>query len=425
MGIIVALFFVLLILGFPIAFILIIAAGYGVIDLCGVDPVIIIQQMFNGLNSFTLLAVPFFIIAGGIAAKGGTAKSLITVMRAVFGRFPGGLGIATVFTCAFFAAISGSSLATIVAIGSLMIPTLADEGYPYDMGVGIITSAGSLGILIPPSVPMVSMCVAMGLSVAELFSAGFVPGIFLAVVWGAYIAAQCKAKGIPGPEYQVKNKVDKKELIRAIPALLFPVIVLGSIYGGIATPTEAAALAIVYVTFIEVFYYKTTKLSELPKILGNSAAESTQMVFMLSAASVVTWLVTSLQLPATLAMLAETYIPNKFIFILALIIVLFILGCFMDTVAVILILGPMILPTLTAFGVDPIHFGILCVLCTQIGLMTPPFGMNLFVSMRVADRNMGPIVKSTMPYLILLIISTFIMAYVPQIVMFLPNLLKG
>ncbi|MGI5966725.1 MULTISPECIES: TRAP transporter large permease [Anaerotruncus] len=419
------LFFVFLFLGFPIAFILLAVSLIGAIFLLNNNPQIVVQMMFNGMNSYTILAVPFFIISGGIAARGGTAKSLINVMKKVFGKLPGGLGIATIFACTFFAAISGSSLATIVALGTLMIPTLIGEGYDPEMATGIVNSAGSLGILIPPSVPMVTMSVAMGLSVAKLFAAGFLPGIILAIIWSVYVAITCKRTGVGTKKTEEKERYGFKEFLKDVPALFFPIVILGSIYGGIATPTEAAAISIVYITIIEVFYYKTCKLAELPAMFGKSTAEATIVSVMLGCAAPITWFVTNMQLPAALSAAAQQYIPNKFVFIIALTLVLFVFGCFMDIISVIVILGPMVLPTLIMYGMDPIHFGIMCILNTQIGMMTPPFGMNIFVCMRVANMGMGKVVKSTMPYLILLIIATLVISFIPEISMFVPNLLAS
>lgn len=428
MGILVAFFFLFLFLGFPIALILLAISVIGASFFLGINPSIVIQQMFNGLSSFTIIAVPFFMISGGIASRGGTARSLINVMNKLFGRLPGGLGISTIFACAFFAAISGSSLATIVALGTLMIPTLIEHGYPENMSIGIINSAGSLGILIPPSLPMVTLSVSMGLSVSKVFAAGMMPGIFLAIVWSVYVALTCKRKGYPRlPEQTGETKKEEKyglrEFLKDVPALIFPIIILGSIYGGFATPTEAAAISVVYVIIIEVFYYKTTKLSELPAIFGKGVGEATVMNVILGCAAAITWLVTNMQLPALLAQMIQSYIPNKFVFLLIMVVVLTILGCFMEVVAIGVILGPMLMPTMAAFGIDPIHFAILVILCTQIGLISPPFGLNIFVSMRVAGRPMGTIVKASMPYLILLIISVLFLAFVPQITMFLPNLM--
>ena len=420
-------FFALLILGVPIAFVLLATALVGAVGILDVNAQITIQSLFNQLNSYTILAVPFFIVSGGIAAKGGTAKSLVNFFKHLLGWLPGGLGVATVATCAFFAAISGSSLATIIAVGSLMIPTLIDEGYPEGMAIGLINSAGSLGILIPPSIPMVTICVAMDASVGQMFSAGFAPGILLAIVWCIYVSVKCKTQKIAyiPKEERKKEAYTLGKFLYDVPALLFPVIILGSIYSGIATPTEAAAVSIVYVVFIEVLFYKSTKVSELPQIVGKSVVEAGTMTILLGASGPIAWLVSNLQLPAKLAEFCSTYIPNQFVFIIALIAILFVLGCFMDCVAVIVILGPMLADSLAVFGIPTIHFGIIAIMCTQIGLITPPFGMNLFCTMKVARKSMGEVVKPSLPYLGILVAVTFLVAFCQPITMTVPNLLFG
>lgn len=423
--VLIPIFFILLFLGVPIAFVLLTTGVIGAVAMMDVNAQIIVQSLFNYLNSYTILAVPFFIVSGGIAARGGTAKSLINVFKHLLGWLPGGLAIATIATCAFFAAISGSSLATIIAVGSLMIPTLVDEGYPEDMAIGLVNSAGSLGILIPPSIPMVTICVAMDASVGQMFSAGFMPGILLAVVWCVYVGIKCRAQRIayvPRSERR-KEPYSLRAFLYDLPALLFPVIILGSIYAGIATPTEAAAISIVYVVIIELLFYKSTKLRELPQIVGKSVVEAGTMTILLGASGPIAWLVSNLQIPARLAALCTTYIPNRFVFILALVAILFIIGCFMDCVAVIVILGPMLADSLAAFGIPTIHFGIMAIMCTQIGLITPPFGMNLFCTMKVAKKSMGEVVKPTLPYLGLLAATALVIAFCQPITMFIPNLL--
>ena len=421
------LFFLLLLMGIPIAYVLLVTGVIGAVSMMDVNAQIIVQSLFNYLNSYTILAVPFFIVSGGIASKGGTARSLINFMKFVFGWLPGGLAIATIMACAFFAAISGSSLATIVALGTLMIPTLTEEGYPEDMSVGLINSAGSLGILIPPSIPMVTICVAMDASVGQMFSAGFAPGILLACVWAAYVSIKCKTKRIayvPKAERK-KDPYTLKQFLHDLPALFFPVVILGYIYTGIATPTESAAISIVYVVLIEVFFYKSTKLNELPGIVGKSVVEAGAMTILLGASGPIAWLVSNLQIPAKLAALCTAYIPNQFVFIIALVVILFVIGCFMDCVAVIVILGPMLADSLAAFGVPTIHFGIIAIMCTQIGLITPPFGMNLFCTMKVAKKGMGEVVKPSLPFLGILIAVALFIAYCQPITMTIPRLLYG
>jgi C4-dicarboxylate transporter DctM subunit len=423
--ILVILFGVFLLLGVPISFTILTVASVGILTMSTISPVIIIQQLFMGIDTFTLMAVPLFIISGSIAAKGGTAKGLVDIMRLIFGKLPGGLAVSTVFACAVFAAISGSSLATIMAIGSMMIPILKNEGYPYEMGVGVAASAGSLGILIPPSVPMVVYCVAMGVSVGKQFMAGFIPGILLAVCWSIYIILHCKKKGYPviSDAASKVKPVTGSDILHGVPAMLFPVIILGSIYGGFATPTEAAAISIFYVILIEKFFYRTLPLAELPKLVSGSVVNAATILFILAAAQVLNYFVTTQQVPAMLADFISVYFQQKWLFLLVFFILCVIAGCFMDVLALIVVLGPIMKPALEAFGISLIHFGIITVLATQIGQITPPFGLNLFVTMRITGKTLGEVVKPTLPYLFILIAFALLITYVPGISLFLPNLM--
>ena len=248
--IVVVAFVVLLLIGVPISLVVLIASAAGVVAYSNVPALIVVQQMFNGLNNFVLLAIPFFIMAGNVAAKGNIAKNLINVMRLAFGRIKGGSIIASIVACTFFAAISGSSMATVVAIGTIMIPALIDMGYSEELAEGAITSAGSIGMLIPPSAPMIMICVAMGTSVGKQFMAGFLPGILLAIVWSVYVYFKCKKGNIQ--DTKTYTKEEKKEIWKqSVLALIYPLIVLGGIYLGFATPTEAAAIALIYVILVE------------------------------------------------------------------------------------------------------------------------------------------------------------------------------
>lgn len=425
MSVIIMGFMILLMLGFPIAFVMLAVTIFGSQFIMGTNPTAIIQQAFSGLNSYTILAVPFFIISGSIASNGGTARSLVNVMRKAFGRLPGGLGIAAIMASAFFAAITGSSMACIVAVGALMIPYMLEEGYPSDMAVGVVNSAGSLGILIPPSIPMVTLSVVMGVSVADTFAAGLIPGLLLAAAWAVYVCFTCKKKGIPNAEFQKKTfEYGLKDFVKDLPAVFFPVIILGSIYGGIATPTEAAALSIVYIVVLELFYYKTLKIPELPAIFGKATVEAAAMSVLMGFATPMTWVVTNLNLPQLLVELTAKFIPNRFVFVFIMFFVLFFLGCFIQTTPLVIILAPILLPTLASLGIPAVHFGIMTILNSQIGMLTPPFGFNLFTTMRITGKSMSEVSKATIPYLVILVVVALIISCFPQITMFLPNLMS-
>lgn len=415
-------FFALLLLGVPISLIILIAATLGISMYSQVSFIVVAQQIFNSLSNYVLLAIPLFIMSGNIAAGGDISRRLVNVMRMAFSRIRGGSVIAGIAACAFFAAISGSSMATIVAIGGILMPAMIEMGYPRDMAEGSITAAGSIGILIPPSCTMVMICVAMNTSVGKQFTAGFVPGILLAVVWSIYVYVKCRKLGIQ--DVKEYTKEEKKTIWKeSVLALMYPVIVLGSIYSGFATPTEAAAIAFVYVVVIEVFVYKTMSFKELVEACRKALISSGSILVIIGMAGVLNWLVTTMQIPATLSSLITSSVNSTTTFLLLVGVIFFIAGCFMDLVALIVILGPIMLPTLSVYNVDPIHFGIIAVLYTQMAYLTPPFGLNLYVTMGMQKRTLMQVSKSIAPYLVILVLFTLVISFVPSISLFLPNLL--
>jgi C4-dicarboxylate transporter DctM subunit len=416
-------FFGLLIFGFPIAFVVLISAAIGVIFFTNISPLILIQQLFNGLDNYVLLGLPFFLVSGNIAAEGETARRIVGVMNLVFGRLPGGLVIATIFSCAFFAAISGSSLATVVAIGTIMIPILEEAGYGGKMSIGAVTSAGSLGILIPPSNPMILFCVALGTSVGRQFMAGFLPGIFLAFLMGCYTYIHCKKNP---PKKKVVAILEGTKIRKdSIYALMYPVIILGTIYGGVMTPTEASALSLIYILVIEVCVYKKVKVRNLAKILNSSAVNCATLVIIIACAMTFSWFVTVKQIPYIITDFISNIIPTRWLFILSLLIFYFIAGCFMETISLTVVMAPILLPTLQKFDVNLIHFGIIAIVNAEVGFLTPPFGLNLFVAMSITHRSLWEVARYCLPYMLTLLVGAIIIAYVPEISLFLPNLFLG
>lgn len=410
----------LLLLGVPIAFVILSAGIVGIKTFTSTSLIIVIQQMFGGLDNFVQLAIPLFVIAGNMAANGKTSEHLIKVMSVLFGRLKGGSVIATIAACSFFAAISGSGLATIVAIGTLMIPGLIREGYPDKMATGVVCCAGSIGILIPPSAPMILICVALGTSVGKQFMAGFVPGILLAVCWSLYVFFVSKQKNFGGGITYTANEA-LAIVAKATPALLFPLIVLGSIYTGWATPTEAAAISVVYVLFLELFIYRTARLVDIPNMFYQGLITASTLVLIISAAQVLNWLMTVQQVPVMISTMLAEMVSSKTAFILLMWLTFLVCGCFVDLVALIVVLAPILVPSLAIYNIDPIHFGIMAVMATQIGCITPPFGVNLFVTMSVAKKSYTEVVGSTLPYLIILLFVSILVSFVPEIAMFLPN----
>lgn len=417
-------FFALLILGVPIFLVVLGSATVGIIVHGGVSPVILVQQLFNGLDRYIILAVPFFIMAGAIAAEGGVSRRIVNIMNVLFGRIQGGLGIATVFACAFFGAITGSSMATVVAIGSIMIPSLIRNGYPKSMAIGIVTTGGTLGVLIPPSIPMIILCVALQTSVGATFLAGFLPGLFIASCFSVYVWYVARKKKI-----SVVQKYSFRETIRilkdSILALLFPIVVLGGIYGGITTPTEASAVALIYVLIVELFVYKKIKFKDVTRILYKSAVSSATLTLILACAIVFVWYVTTEQVPAMLYQFLTSIITAEWQLIIILLLLFLVIGCFMNVTEAALILGPMLIGTLTHFDVNLIHFIIMIVVMSQVGFITPPFGLCLFVAIQISGASMGEVVRASLPFLIILFLAGLVIAFIPQISTLLPNLFYG
>ena len=402
-------FFFLLVIGTPIALVVLFTSLVGTLTYTTTAPNVVIAQMFAGMDTTTLLAVPFFIVAGMIASKGKTSEKLVQVMNLIFGRLPGGPVIATIFTCAFFAAISGSSMATVIAVGSIMLPQLKKLGYPEAMNIGVITAGGSIGILIPPSAPMVMFCVALSSSVGKQFMAGFVPGILLAIAWAIYTLVVCIRHYYHFEAPKVAFKEGVMVVIKALPALFFPVIVLGSIY----------------VTIIEMFLYRTVKVREYVEMFFTGLLNSGCLLAIIAAATALSWLVSRMQIPVLVTNFISGFVTSQLGFLLLMMVILIIAGCFVDVIALVVIMAPVVLPLLSVYGVNPIHFGIVAVMASQVGYLSPPFGTNLFVSMKLSKKSFGFVVRGTLPYLIILCIMMLLCVFFPQLSLWLPTHMMG
>ncbi len=414
-------FFGLLIIGVPVAHVVLGAAAMGILA-GGYDGTLLAQQTVLGMNSYVILCVPFFIISGDLAAKGQTSQRLVNAINALLGHLPGGLGIATVFSCALFGAITGSSIACVVAIGALMMPKLLEAGYPKSLVIGIITTAGTLGVMIPPSVPMLQISVAMGVSVAAGFLSGVLPGIVTASLMSVYVFMRAKKLGLPKQE-----KKSFREILHVLKdsfwALMFPVIILGSIYGGIATPTEAAVISVFYVLFVELVIYRTIPVQDLWKIIKGSTVSAATLTLTIATAQVFVWFMTTENMPAIIYEALVANVGNKYMMLFLLCVLFFVVGCFTNVATVVIILGPIMLPVLQYFGIDLLQFGVIAVLMSQIGFVTPPFGLCLFVSMKVAKATMPEVVKGSWPFLICMAIGTLLVIFIPQLATWLPGLM--
>ncbi len=415
-------FFILLSLSVPIAIALVTTTAIYLFFVAQTPVTSLIQQLFNGLDNFVLLGVPFFILAGNIMAEGAISERLVNIMKLFIGRFTGGLAMASVMACMFFAAISGSSPATVIAIGSIMMPALIKEGYGERFSIGLLTSSGSLGILIiPPSIPMILYALVMNVSVAEIFMAGFMPGVFIGLSLMTYSYIKAKRNG-----WYSRTRYTFKEGIKIIKdgiwALLLPFIVLGGIYGGVFTPTEAAAVSVVYALFVELFIYKELKFNRLLDICRDSAILSGCLLFILSCAMTFIWLLTVEQVPVKLAEIIVNNIDSKWLFLLAINGVFLLIGGLMDIVTAVIVISPVLVETLSRYDINYVHFGIIMIVNIECGFLTPPFGLNLFVSMAIMKRSLVEVSRAILPYIAIFIGCLLVLTYVPKISLLLPEL---
>lgn len=383
--------------------------------------VVLVQRMFTSIDSFPFMAIPFFILSGDIMEKGGISKRLIRFAQVVLGKLPASLAIITTISSAFFGAISGSNPATVAAIGGIMIPNMEKAGYPTDRAAAIGASSGTLGVVIPPSISMVTYAVIAGVSVGRMFLAGFIPGLSLATAIIVVSIITCSKYEIKSIEKITLDKIIKS-FINAIWAILMPVIILGGIYGGIFTPTEASAVSVVYSIFVAKFIYKELEWKDLTDIISRSAVSTAIVLFTICLSAPFTWLMTSANIPTALAQGVLAAFSNKYVIFFIANLVLLFLGCFLETQSIILLMTPILLPLFIKLGMDPIALGIIIIINTSIGMITPPMAVNLFVAIGIAKISIGEISRKIIPFLIAEIVVLLLLTYIPGIIMWLPNL---
>ncbi|MBR1222197.1 TRAP transporter large permease subunit [Bradyrhizobium sp. U87765 SZCCT0131] len=420
--IIFGLLFALMLTGMPVS----IALGLSVLTFLFTMTEVPIEsvglKLFSGLDNFGIMAIPFFILAGTFLTRGGVARRMITFTTSLVGHLPGGLGLAGVAACAMFAAISGSSVATVVAIGSIMMPAMVDHGYPSRFGVGVISTSGALGILVPPSIILVLYGVSTNTSIGALFIAGIVPGILLACMLAAvtwYIAWRNDYPRMPRATFGQRWTAFRESLW----GLLLIVMVLGGIYGGIFTPTEAAAVAAVYAFFITVFVYKELRLKDVPKVLLQAASMSSMLLYIITNAVLFSFLMTHEQIPQEMAAWIVQQKFSLWMFLLVVNIVLLIAGNVMDPSSILLIMAPILYPLATKIGVNPVHLGILMIVNTEVGLCHPPVGLNLYIASSIAKMGISEITVAVLPWLLAMLVFLGLVTYVPEISLWLPHLL--
>lgn len=380
------------------------------------------QGLVTSIDSFPLMAVPFFILAGEIMGKGGISERLFRVANSIVGNKTGGFAIATIITCMFFAAISGSGPATVAAIGGIMIPAMVRQGYDKKFATALVAAAGSLGVIIPPSIPMVIYGVVGSASIGGMFIAGIIPGLLVALGLMVYSYFYSKKKGYLGSGEKTSITAIAKASWEAKWALLIPVIILGGIYGGIFTPTEAAVIAVVYGLFAGVLLYKELKIKDLPKVFADAGLTTATVLIIVGSATAFGRLLTIEQIPNQVADAMLSLSENPIVIILLITLLLLIVGCFMDTLAAIIILTPILLPIAVNLGYDPIHFGIIMIVNLAIGFITPPLGVNLFVASGISGLSIEAISKAVMPFFFAMVVTLLFIIFIPQLSLFLLGL---
>jgi len=412
----------LLIAGVPIAISLGLASIATISLFADQSLVALAQRFFSALQTYQLLAIPFFVLAGTFMTTGGVAKRMIAFANALVGHFRGGLAMAGLLACALFAAVSGSSPATVVAVGSIMIVGLVRSGYTKEFAAGLICNAGTLGILIPPSIVLVVYGAVTETSIGKLFMAGVLPGTLLTAALMAAVAVIARRRDLPR-----QPRAELRTILRtgrdAIWGLLLVVIVLGGIYLGVFTPTEAAAVSAVYAFVIAVLVYRDLKLRDVPHVLADSAKVTAMLMFIIGNAMLFAFVLTTEQIPQT----ASAWVTNlglpPWAFLVAVNLLLLVAGSFMEATSVVLIFAPILLPIAVDLGIDPVHLGVIMTVSMEIGMITPPVGLNLFVTSGIADMSVTRVARAAVPWLVVLLAVLVLVTYVPWISLVLPNAL--
>lgn len=381
------------------------------------------QRIFTALDSFPMMAIPGFVLAGVLMARGGISKYLIEALRAWIGHLPGGLAVVTIVACAIFAAISGSSPATAAAIGSIMIPAMISAGYKKRYSMGLVAAGGTLGILIPPSVPLIIYGITSEQSIGELFMAGVIPGLALTGILIVAAIFYAKRNGFKGDEPASWEERWRKSL-KAIWGGFLPFLILGTIYSGVVTPTESAVIAVFYGLVVSLFIYREMKLKDFREVLVESINITAMIFLIIGAASLFGLYLTNAQVPQQVgAWIAESDL-NKWIFMIIVNILFFIMGMFLEAVSIILITLPILLPILVHFDINLIHFAIIMTINMELGMITPPVGLNLFVVSGIAKEKLGEVVKGVIPFIILMIVFLALVVLLPQLSLWLPEQMK-
>lgn len=417
-------FFFLLVLGAPIAIALGVATTSALLLFTHISPIEISSMIFEKVDHYSLMAIPMFVLAGALMSKGGSANRIIDFAKACVGHLPGGLPIAAIFASIIFAAVSGSSPATVVAIGSIMFGAIVEAGYPRKYAVGTIATSGSLGILIPPSIVLIVYGVTAEVSIGKLFMAGVVPGIMIGIMMMIVTYVGAKKLGFERTQ-PASLRVRLKTMKDASWGLFTIVIVIGGIYGGIFTPTEAAAVAAMWAFVIAVFVYKDITIFQFPEIALDSAKTTAMIMFIIANAMLFAHFLTMENVPQMITQTLVDWNVGMIIFLIFVNILLIIAGAFMEPSAIIMIMVPLLLPVAVALGIDPIHFGIMITINMELGMLSPPIGLNLFVTSSLTKLPMKDVIVATLPWTATIFVGLMLVTYIPEISLWLPRLIYG
>ena len=403
-----------------------VAVSIGLASILGIQAsnahmLISVKEMFNAINKFPLAAIPFFILAGNIMETGGISRRLVEFAKSIVGGVQGGLPMACVLTCMIFGAVSGSSVATTFAIGTVLIPALIKHGYPVTYAAALQATSAELGVIIPPSIPMILYGVSAEVSIGELFISGFGPGILIGGALMLFVFIKCRVMGWGKNDGDGRLSFGKASL-QAGWALLMPVIILGGIYGGVFTPTEASAVAVFYALAVGMLIYREIKLKDLVIILRKSVMSSAVIMFIIANAGLFAFLITRAGVPDAIGHWLQEVLRSPAYFLLGVNAALFLIGMFIETSAAIIVLAPILAPVAMHFGIDPVHFGLVMVVNLALGMITPPFGVNLFAACTVARISLDRIIKDLVPFVLVVLCCLMVITYVPAISLTLRDL---
>ncbi|WP_144558116.1 TRAP transporter large permease [Shouchella miscanthi] len=405
---------ILFFIGVPVAIALGLSTSLAMLLAGDITLLTLAQRAFVSLDSFPLLAIPLFILAGVIMEYGGISQRLINLANSLTGHLVGGLAIVTVVTTMFFAAISGSSVAATAALGAILIPAMINRGYEKEFAGGVQAVSGTLGIIMPPSIPLILYGTAVGASIGDLFIAGMVPGILIGIALIVTVVIIAKKRNYPKEEKKSGKEIGEA-FVKAIPALIMPIIILGGIYSGIFTATEAAGVAVAYAFIVGVFVYRAINFTKLKTILSQASITTATIMLILATAGLFSWVLTIENVPQQVASFITSISENPWVFLGIVILLLLLIGMFMETNASIIILAPILVPVASQLGIDPVHFGIVMIVTLAIGMVTPPMGLNLFVVSKIGKLRLDKLTYSLIPFYIAILIVLVIIAFIPTI----------